>query len=119
MAKNKWYIKQTISKVKRGANKGLFDVGSIIGDDAQSKAPLEFGELETSMHVDQDKTNLTTYISFSKIVDGVEVSVLQHENPNYTHLPGKSWKYLQTPLFSIGPAILLSTLRDEISKELR
>lgn len=116
--KNKWYIKQTITRVKRGGNNGLLAVGEIIGDDAQSKAPLEFGELETSMHVDQDKTNLTTYISFSKIVDGVDVATIQHENLSYNHLPGKQAKYLQQPFFQLGPALLGSVLADEIKKVL-
>ncbi len=117
--KNKWYTKQVISRVKRGGNKGLFAVGEIVLEPAQKITPLDTGELETSGSVDQDKKNLVTYISFSKIVDGAEVSVIQHENPNYNHLPGKRWKFLAEPFFSLGPAFLPSVLADELKRELK
>lgn len=117
--KNKWYIKQTVTRVNRGGNKALKDIGNIIGDAGQKITPLDTGELETSESVDQDKKNLITYISFSRIKDGAEISVLQHENPNYQHLPGKRWKYLAEPLFSLGPALLPRALKDEISRELK
>lgn len=119
MAKNKWYLKQTFTRVRRGGNKALKDIGEIIGDAAQKITPLDTGELETSQSVDQDRKNLITYISFSKIVDGAEVSVLQHENPNYQHLPGKRYKYLQEPLFQLGPALLPRALADDIGKEIK
>lgn len=118
MAKNKWYIKQTFTRVRRGGNKALKDIGEIIGDAAQKITPLDTGELETSGKVDQDKKNLITYISFSRIKDGFEVSVEQHENPNYNHLPGKRWKFLAEPFFSLGPALLPRALKDDIKKEL-
>lgn len=116
--KNKWYTKQAINRVRRGANHAMYDIGNIIGEEGQKIAPFEFGELESSMHVDQDKKNLITYISFTKIVDGFDVATEQHENPNYTHLPGKRWKYLAEPFFSLGPALLPRALADDIKKEL-
>lgn len=117
--KNRWYIKQTISKVHRGGNKALKDVGEIIGDAGQKITPLDTGELETSESVDQDRKNLITYISFSRMKDGFDVATEQHENPNYNHLPGKRFKYLQEPLFQLGPALLPRALKDDISRELK
>ena len=116
--KNKWYTKQVISRVKRGGNKGLFAVGEIVLEPAQKITPLDTGELETSGSVDQDKKNLVTYISFTRMKDGFDVATEQQENPNYNHLPGKRWKFLAEPFFSLGPAFLPSVLADEIGKEL-
>lgn len=119
MARNKWYITQVVNKVKRGGARGLHAVGEIIGDAAQRITPLDTGELETSLRVETDTKNLVTGIGFSKIVDGVEVSVIQHEDLTLSHLPGRTAKYLERPFFQLGPALLLHTLRDEISRELK
>lgn len=119
MARNKWYITQAINKVKRGGARGLQAVGEIIGDAAQRITPLDTGELETSLRVETDGKTLVTGIGFSKLVNGYDVATRQHEDLTLNHLPGKQAKYLQTPFFQLGPALLLSTLRDEISREIK
>jgi hypothetical protein len=117
--KNKWYLDKVFRATRNGGNKGLMAVGEIIGDDAQRKAPFETGELETSLRVENDKKNMIVGIGFTKVVDGIDIATIQHENLTYNHAPGKVAKYLHEPLFRLGPALLPYVLADEIKKSLK
>ena len=116
MAKNKWELNKAFRANKTGAKKGLLAIGEIIGDAAQRITPLDTGELETSQKVAYDASTMTVSIGFSKLVNGADVAVIQHENMYFQHLPGKQAKYLEVPFNALGPGLLPYVLKEEIGK---
>ena len=72
---------------------------TIIGR-AKEIVPLDLGPLrasadEVGINVDESETSIT--VSFGFGGQASHYSIIQHENPDFRHAPGRTWKYLEHP----------------------
>lgn len=115
MGKLIWRGKEVINKVHKAGYKALVDVGEIIGDESQKIVPKDTEELANSLEVTGDERNLEVSISYD--TDN-RYAIKIHEDMTLNHKPGETAKYLEIPLMSLGPGLLIGALKEEIEKEL-
>lgn len=92
-------------KAARGVRQGLETVLAA----SNAIVPLDEGPLQRSGKVDVDEERLEGTVSYD-----TPYAVIQHENLDYKHAPGRQAKYLETALNQNRNAV-----RDAVARELR
>lgn len=88
----------TAAAMQTAAERALFLAGEHILEESQRLVPLEYGDLQRSGYVDQDGD--TMVVGYN-----TPYALIQHENLEYNHAPGRTAKYLEKPANAAGPAI--------------
>ena len=83
-------LQEVVESAENATARGIENAAMRIGEDAQARAPAEFGDLRGSMYVDIDETNVihdggglqtvTAEIGFSS-----KYAAAQHEHIEYNH----------------------------------
>ncbi len=84
--------------MEKAIQKAALLAGEHILQESQRIVPLETGDLQRAGHVQQDGDTVT--VGYSS-----PYAVVQHEELDYHHAPGRSAKYLEKPANASGPAI--------------
>lgn len=89
------------SKLREEAAKAVEEVADLVLNEATTRVPLEYGDLQDSGKVSVDAENLQAAVSFD-----TPYAVRQHEDMTYHHDAGREAKYLENALnvVSNGPA---------------
>lgn len=95
--------------VRAAAARGLAISAEHVLGEARKLVPIEEGTLERSGAVSLDPENLKAAVSFD-----TPYSVRQHEDMTARHDPGRTAKYLETPL-----AAEQDTVREIIARTIR
>lgn len=72
---------------------------TIIGR-AKEIVPLDLGPLRASadeVGINVEETDSSITVSFGFGGQASHYSIIQHENPDFRHAPGRTWKYLENP----------------------
>ena len=85
------------------ANKGALEGMNLVYDRSQDIVPLDETPLQKSGKVEQEDT--TTILSYGE-GESAEYAVIQHENLQFRHAPGRQAKYLEQPFRELTPQIL-------------
>ena len=87
-----------VAQIEQAVQKAGLLTGEHILEESNRIVPLEYGDLQRSGHVDQQGDVVTVGYS-------TPYAVIQHENLEYNHAPGRSAKYLEKSANNAGPAI--------------
>lgn len=90
----RWYGPQVQRKLRGAAALGVRDTAEIHAQRASAIAPIEEGNLTRDVHVRVDEQALVGVVSFGEGPAAAYV-IPQHEDPDYTHDPGREWKFLE------------------------
>jgi len=106
----KSYAQQAKRAVSKAVLDGATDGAEIVLNDSQQIVPLDESPLKESgaVTVTQD----AVYISYGR-GESAEYAVIQHENLNYAHAPGRQAKYLETP-FRVRNGVIIQKIKDRI-----
>jgi hypothetical protein len=95
-----------LDAAKQGAVTGM----QMVLDRSQEIVPLDRTPLQKSGKLDYDNTNFVVHYGSNM---SEEYAVLQHENMQFRHAPGRQAKYLEQPFRELTPRIL-----EEIEKSI-
>ena len=89
------------SRLREEAAKAVEEVADLVLNEATTRVPLEYGDLQDSGKVSVDAENLQAAVSYD-----TPYAVRQHEDMTYRHDAGREAKYLENALnvVSNGPA---------------
>lgn len=79
---------------------GLQDGATFLKVESQKLVPLDMGDLEASAHTRLEGTgiNSSAIIAYGVVDEkGYDYTIIQHENLEFKHLPGRQAKYLEAP----------------------
>jgi hypothetical protein len=108
----KWYGDKVSRNARQGAARGLFLGAEHVLEQAIRVVPIEEHTLEGSGIPSIDEGQLRAAVSFD-----TPYAVRQHEEMDYRHDPGRTAKYLETPLHR-ERSVVLKLIREAIKKEL-
>lgn len=84
------HIEEAIAATHDAAADGLYAAGEHILGVSNQHVPLEYGDLQGSGTVSEDRGDLTVAVSYD-----TPYAVRQHEEMGYRHDPGRTAKYLE------------------------
>lgn len=93
-------------KVVKALARALYEEALIIMAESQRRVPVDTGALRRSGRVLPPKMeggDMVVELGYGGAASGYAMD--QHENPNYRHTNGKTWKYLEGPVRERMPAI--------------
>jgi hypothetical protein len=80
---------------------GLQEAADFLKVESQKLVPLDKGDLEASAHTRLEGVGLNSsaIVAYGAVneVDGYDYTIIQHENLEYNHAPGRQAKYLEEP----------------------
>lgn len=88
-------LKKNTDQIIKGLRKGLFRAGLFIQRESQKLVPVDTGALRASANTRIEGTGAESEVIVSYSTD---YGVYVHENLEARHKPGKTAKYLETPL---------------------
>lgn len=94
-------IPQAIQAAQTGLAEGMRDVVDHLGAASQARVPYDMGDLSRSMRkgVEADGDQVVGVVSY----DQPPYDVIQHEDPDLRHDPGRTYNYLGGPLMENAP----------------
>lgn len=75
-----------------GVMDGLVDAAEFLLTESRAVVPIDEATLERSGVASQDRSSMTVAVSYD-----TPYAVVQHENLEYQHAPGRQAKYLENP----------------------
>lgn len=91
---------------RQGAVRGLTLAAEHVLTESRIVVPIEEGTLERSGRVDVDPAALEAAVSYGGDDEQLGiVAIVQHEDGNLRHAPGRTWKYLEGPLNQEADAV--------------
>ncbi|WP_129307997.1 hypothetical protein [Streptomyces sp. L2] len=100
-------------ELRTGAVRGLQLGAEHVLTKSQEVVPLDEGPLQNSGTTSVDASSLTAAIAYD-----TPYAVRQHENLEYRHAPGRTAKYLETPL-NASRAEVLALVAAQMRRSLR
>lgn len=104
-----WNGDAVTTRVRAGAVQGLTKAAEFILAESRRVVPLEENTLELSGTPSVDAESLTAAVSY-----GTPYAVYQHERLDLRHAPGRTAKYLETPMLTHA-----RTVQEIIAAEVR
>ena len=103
-------IPQATQAIISAANSGALEGMQLVYNKSQQIVPLDETPLQKSGTLKQEGN--TTAIGYGT-GESADYAVIQHENLQYRHAPGRQAKYLEQPFRELTPQIL-AKIRDSI-----
>ena len=107
-------IPQAIQTIENAAKTGAIESMQQVLDKSQAIVPLDMTPLQKSGTLSEDGNKI--YVSYGQ-GESAAYAIIQHENLQYRHAPGRQAKYLEQPFRTAQPTIL-QTIADRISEKL-
>ncbi|MGW3847188.1 hypothetical protein [Streptomyces fagopyri] len=100
-------------ELRQAAARGVFLAAEHVLGESQALVPLDESPLMQSGTASVDENSLTGAVSFD-----TPYAVRQHEDLTYRHAPGRTAKYLETPL-NASRAEVLAIIAAQLRRALR
>jgi hypothetical protein len=84
-------IDKALRVIREAAADGLYRAGEHVLNESNRRVPLEYGDLQGSGTVSEDRARLEVAVSYD-----TPYAARQHEEMSYRHDPGRSAKFLET-----------------------
>ncbi|MEU4171021.1 hypothetical protein AB0F46_29590 [Streptomyces sp. NPDC026665] len=108
-----WHGPAVEAELRRGAARGAFLAAEYVLGEANNVVPLDEAPLMHSGTASVDEGSLTAMVSYD-----TPYAVVQHERLDYRHAPGRTAKYLETPL-NASTATAQALIAAQIRRALR
>jgi len=94
----------SVDKMKQGLR---VEAETVMTDSKDNYVPIDLGALKSSGHVKPvERSGKSLEVTLAYGGAAAPYAVVQHENPDFFHPNGKSWKYLEKPLNAAIPGML-------------
>jgi hypothetical protein len=107
-------IPQVIQIIENAAKDGALSSMYKVLEASQAIVPLDMTPLQKSGALTEDGN--TIYVSYGQ-GESADYAIIQHENLEYRHAPGRQAKYLEQPFRTAQPNIL-QTIANRINEKL-
>jgi hypothetical protein len=91
----------------------LIKEGEMIMEKSQELVPVDYGDLKNSgSYYGSEVSKGSVEVRYGYGGAATSYAVIQHENPEFRHTEGQTWKYLEIPVFEavqgMGPRLAAS-----------
>jgi hypothetical protein len=100
------FSSQNVAVSMKALRKSLYEEAWVIMNESQRRVPVDTGTLRRSRAVlPPSATGTIIEIEMGYGGAATEYAMKQHENPNYRHKSGQTWKYLEAPVREYMPVL--------------